>query len=46
MADHQILIDLEMDEFYLEDVPGLRYEDKDLSDEDICKKYGLVMPKE
>lgn len=31
---------------YLEDVPGLSMEDKDLTDEEICKRYGLVKPEE
>lgn len=29
---------------YLETVPGCKMEDKDLTDEEICKKYDLVKP--
>lgn len=30
---------------YLEDVPGMGIEDKDLTDEEIAEKYDLVEPK-
>lgn len=29
---------------YLEDVPGMGIEDKDLTDEEIAEKYGLIKP--
>lgn len=43
MADHTIVYDHEGN-MYLEDIPGMGIEDKDLTDEQICKKYGLIMP--
>lgn len=43
--DHTIAYDKEGN-MYLEDVPGYRMEDKDLTDEEICEKYRLISSNE